>query len=76
MAGPRDLDVALVEQLVRDVITAYRLPVELALVHHEPPHWRVLLRDASQRLFDVEIGDTLSGAKFLEHLKDRLIREE
>jgi hypothetical protein len=73
MTQPR-LDVARVEQLVRDVITAYRLPIELARARHEPPHWRVLLRDASQRLFNVEIADTVSGMKFLEHLKDRLIR--
>jgi hypothetical protein len=51
----------------------YGLPLELAGVRHEAPHWLVIVREASQRILTIELPDRSAVAELRERLKDRLM---
>ena len=73
--GSDRIGVARIERLTRDVIADYGLPVEVVVVRHIPPHWQVIVREASRRVLTIEIPDSSTVAELRERLKDRLIAE-
>jgi hypothetical protein len=74
--APSDrIGISRIERLTRDVIGDYGLTMEVVVVRHEPPHWQVIVRDASRRAFTIDIPDSSTVAELRERIKDRLIAE-
>jgi hypothetical protein len=69
------IGVARIERLTRDVIADYGLSMDLAVVHHEPPHRRVIVYESDRRMLTIEIPDSSTITQLRERLKDRLIEE-
>lgn len=69
------IGVARIERLTRDVIADYGLPMDVVVVHHEPPHWRVIVRESDRRMLTIEIPDSSTITQLRERLKDRLLAE-
>jgi hypothetical protein len=66
------VDAIRVERMVRDIISAGGLPIELVAVLGEGRQWRIVVRDASHRVLDVHVSKTDSNAELRAQLIEQL----
>ena len=67
------LGVDRIEQLTRDLIAAYGMPSTVVTVRHEPPRWLIVIRQDSNRLFDIEVSDTIVVGELRAELQQQLL---
>jgi len=67
------LGIARIEQLTRDLLASYGLPATLVAVRHEPPRWLIVIREDSNRVFDIEVPDTIVVGELRARLQERLL---
>lgn len=68
----KPFDVIRVEQIARDIIIDSGLAVELVMMVDDGDRWRLVVRDASHRVLDLQISKTDSATTIREHLTVQL----
>jgi hypothetical protein len=62
-----------VDRLVRDLIADYGVDATVVTTDHEPPHWRIVIRVDSDRVFDLDLPDTLTVAELRRQIGQYLV---
>jgi hypothetical protein len=70
----KGLALSRVERLIRDLLGNYGLAASLLTVRHEPPRWQILIRDDTDRMFDLDVPDSLTVRELRAHLEKQLLR--